>query len=272
MMRGTGLSGLVALGIFGAAALGAPAARADDPPPDPRLVRLQELETKVQADASTKAYDALCQDAQAAAELFKEAEGKSPFRERLLKILNTLAGNKEDAVCKAAITAAGDTGDQDGAAKILRRFLRPTDSPDPSAALVTSIEVVEKVPDPSLVEPLLNIVTESKNYTVAANAMQALGCFKDAKKKREKILEELTKTVLKDKPGVTPRAYRENQTNPDGASPGNQAGAQNRWVTLSTVLATALNKLTGQNISTPEEWGEAVKSRKGRLGDLFRES
>jgi hypothetical protein len=249
------------------------AAWAGDTPPDEKLERVVALEAKVTADLSAKSYDALQEDAKSTAALDKEVEGKAPYHDRLFKILRELSRSKVDDVCKAAIRAVGEAGNADDGARIVRAFLRPVDDDSPSTALLTSLETIPQIPDDSLVEPLLKIVTDSKNYSVAAKAVEALGSFKAAKRKREKIVEELVKTVQKDTPGGQSRMGKDNQTNPDqpvGNNPGQGAAA--RWGLLSAALPKALNTLTGQSVATAEEWFTAVKQAKGHLGTLFHDT
>ena len=128
------------------------------------------------------------------------------------------------------------------------------------------------LPDDSLVEPLLAMVEDSKNFSVAGRAMETLGAFGTVKRKREKILETLAKTTERVKPGGQPRhGATSNESNPEGGLGSSQGGTAARWSVLSPILPKTLNKLTGRSYPTPDEWFIAVKENKGRLKGLFVE-
>lgn len=248
--------------------------------PDPLLQKFADLEKKVAADTSAKAFDALVHDASAAADLYKEAEGKDAFKDRALAIVGGLTKHKDDGVCKASLITLGDIGDLRGA-RFLRPNLRPMDEGKVPVAVDVSIDVAKKIPDTSLVEPLLAMVDSSKNYAVAAKALDALGAFGAIKNKRERILVELTKTVMKNRPGQKGQAgggggedTGSGPSGSDGNIGGDAYGNPNggnaaRWPALSAALPKALNELTGTSCNSAEDWSTMVKEHKDNLKVLF---
>jgi hypothetical protein len=261
--------------------------------PDPMLEKIAALEKQVEADIAAKAYDALVGDGKSAVALHKEAVGKDALRDRLLAILGGLTRVRADDVCKLALLQLGETGDLKGA-KYLRSFLRPVDAFKIPIGTETSIEVAKKLPDSSLVEPLLDIVDASKNVACAAKAVDALGYFGGVKNKREKILVELCKSIQRNKPGQ--KGSQAGGGSGDGAiSGGGGSGdggatgggmdgsvdsgssgsftagqaASARWPALSAALPGALNKLTGTVCGSAEDWFGMVKEHKSSLKLLF---
>lgn len=276
-----------------AAALAAPSpARAGDP--DPLLEQLSTLEKTTEADIAAKAYDALVTDARNAAQLHKDAAGKDALRDRALAVVGSIVKVRNDDLQKAAIAILGDIGDEKGA-KYVRGFLRPIDDLKVPAAVEATLAVIPKLPDDGLVEPLLQMVDASKNYGVAAKAITALGSFTASRRKREKILLELVKSVQKNQPGGKGKygggggggegtsggsAMDGSGSGGSGNGEGNSGeggtaggftsqGQTDRWGPLSAALPEALTKLTGTAGSSAQEWFQLVKDNKGKLSALF---
>jgi hypothetical protein len=255
-----------------------PAALAEEAPPDPLLEKIVEHEALVAKHKQEKAYQALVTDARTALALYKEGAGKDPYRERSLALIGTIVrATDEDAVVKSGLEALGETADLDGA-KYVKPLLRQPNPKESSPILVAAIAAAAKLPASDLVEPLLQIVDDSKVFATSAAAMEALGHFGACKHKREKILLELAKTVEKNKPGQRPRP---NSNQGGGLDPdpsvagttgtGRQSETAARWIALAPVLPKAANELTGQKLQTAEEWFDLVKENKSRLEKLFRD-
>ena len=238
--------------------------------------RIKEHEALVKAHKTEKDYAGLVADIDAAVKLFEESKAIEDERERnkaqekIVKLVGSLSKTREDSVAKAAILALGTMGHEDGA-KYVKPHLRPVKDSQASSLTVAAIESAGKIHADSLVTPLLNMVEKSKNYTVAARAMRALGKFGSSKRYRGKILETLAATVHKSKPGNRVR-QKENKSNPDGGYIGGVGGSQARWRTLGPVLPEALNELTGQRFPTAEDWFDVVKEYDGNLDVLFSDS
>ena len=117
--------------------------------------------------------------------------------------------------------------------------------------------------------PLLTFVEKSKNYDLSARAVRALGEFRDVSlRNRTRIVASLAKTVQKDMPG-RPKRGQENQTTGDYRVGRTGSSVSRRWSALSPEIPRALNKLTGQNFLTVEDWIDVVRDNKGRLSALF---
>jgi hypothetical protein len=246
---------------------------------DPLVAKVTALETAVAEHVSAKASDALKDDITTAAGLYKENAKKDPLRERILKILGGLAKNRADDVAKAAILAIGETKDTAGAKYIRGFFHALDDKTTESVALAASFEAAKKIPDDSLVDPLLSIVDDSKNIPVAVKAMDTLSKFGGLKHSREKILDALAKSVAKSKTGR--KGYGAGaggggvgDATGSGGSSGSptgtgQAGPADRWNALSAELPKTLNTLTGQREASADSWFDRIKQNKNSLGALF---
>lgn len=274
--------------FVGSLTFGRPARAAE---PDLMLEKVVALEKKATADATAKSNEALMGDAKAAADLYRESEGKDPYRDRLLAIVGAITKVRQDDVCRTALTVLGEIGDLRGA-KYLRGYLRPLDDAKIPVAVETAVVVAKQLPDDSLVEPLLAIVDTSKNFTLAGKAIEALGSFAAVKSKREKILTELVKTVQKSQPGAKGKYGgggggdgTSGGTAMDGSATGGPSadgsaagegspgfsgqGQSARWPALSGPLPEALNRLTGTICGSAEEWFSTYKEHKSKLSVLF---
>ncbi len=258
--------------------VGASAARADDAPSAPpaggdeALAKVVEWEARIVQHQTAKDTEALAQDAKDGVSLHAAAPEKDPLRARVVKGIGALTKNRSKEVANAAIDALGETKDH-GAAAYVRPLLRPVDDGEMPALTRAAVKAAGQIAADSLVEPLLSMMDESKNYDAAAKALEALGGFRECKRKREKILEEAVKSVLRDKPGGQrqgPRGGGENSSHetPDsGGQTGN--GPASRWGALTPVLVTSMNSLTGRTLTSPDEWFNQVRSHKNNLGELF---
>jgi hypothetical protein len=246
-------------------------ARAEDPAPvDEKLEKVKALEASAAEHGAANAEAALCEDAKAAAALYKECEGKEPYRTRIVKVLGALTRERSDTVQKSGLEAIADTGDED-AGKYAKPFLKPVQEGAVPPLLSVAIQTAAKAPDETLIDPLFKVLEDSKNAAVAAEAMEALGAFGRHKRRRARLLEDLVKCVQRVQPGGKGQAGKDNQTNPE-AGVGNKQGdgAQARWTTLSPVLPKTLNQLTGQSFTSTEDWFAVVKEHKRDLGALFK--
>lgn len=248
---------------------------AEDPPapPDPLVVKVVELEGLVAKHAKDKASQALLLDAKAAVALHKEVAARDDLRKRALGLLDAiLKAVKEDGEKKTVLESVGATGDLEGA-KIVKPFLRQPNPKEAPPLLVPAIKVAGLLPASELVELLLGFVDDSREMAVSSAAMEALGAFGKVKSKREKVLVTLVKILKPLQPGgvARPKSTGNGSLDPGDTSSGSTNGegsAAARWTTLSPLLPTTLNRLTGQNLPSALQWIQVVNDAKDP-GKLF---
>jgi hypothetical protein len=261
------LGGLLALGI----ALAAPV-RADDIV-DPLVTKVTELETLIVQHKKEKASQALLVDAKSAAALHKEVGENAELKKRCMGFLDDIADFvKEDNEKKSVLETVGSTGAPEGA-KIVKRYLRQPDPEKSDPVLLTAIKVAGVIPVSETAESLLTLFEKSKEMGVAAAALESLGSFGKIKSKRVKILETCVKSVSQVQPGGRGRGSAgQGSLDPDasGGTSGKQGGSSARWGALAPVLPGAMNKLTGQNLGSPQQWFQVVKDTPN-LNSLFNQ-
>ena len=230
--------------------------------------RVADHEDRVDAHRREKASAALEEDLQHTIALFREAEGTpdaDKVQARLIKQVGALTKVRDDVVRIAALDTLGTLGHK-GCARYLKPFLKPYKDERGQERAAAAIQSAGEVADDALVQPLLKVVDKSKNYSVAAEAVRALGKFRDCKRHRKRIVEELAKTLRSDMPAA-PKPGRDTG---DSYIPGKHGRAGTaRWIALSTVLPAALNELTGQDIANVGDWLALIREYRRDLGALF---
>lgn len=236
--------------------------------------RYKDLAAEWKSVKRKKNITAMSATLKKATALYGDAEAYDDLRVKVLKFVGVAAkGTKGDTVRTMVLHTLADIGDLRGA-KYIKPYLRQANPKKAPPLLGTAIATAMEVPDPSLVGPLLKIVTVSKTTGVIEEAIQALGKFKNARKRRGKILTTLVSEAKKVKPGARPR-MRGGQENIDGGagggttSYGNQSGSGARWAALSAAVPAALSELTGQDIGSMDDWIDLVKRNRGKLSNLF---
>ena len=260
------LGGLFAVGIAVAAPVRA------ETPVDPLVTKVTELETLVAQHKKEKAAPALVVDAKSAAALHKEVGERPDLKKRCLGVLDEIVDFvKEDGEKKSVLETIGSTGVPE-AAKLVRPYLRQPDPEKSDPVLLTAIKVSAVIPASESVEPLLALLENSKEMGVATAAMEALGAFGKIKSKRVKILETCVKMVSQ----IQPSNVRKPKSTGSGVDPNSGGytagggGATARWSALAPVLPGAMNKLTGQNLGSPQQWFQVVKDTRD-LNSLFNQ-
>jgi hypothetical protein len=240
----------------------------EDPAPeeDPGLARVAALEAAIAEHRAEKDDHALVEDAKAALALWREGEDR-PWRPRALEALaGILKASKAPQVEAAALDALGETGAKE-VARHLKPYLRVPAKDEADPVLQSAIGAAGKIGEESLALPLLALVEKAKHAPTAGAALKALGAFREAKKVRQKILEDVAGHVEKNRPGVRPGRY-----NPQtGFYAPSARGSATRYEALAPLLPDAMNRLTGQRIGTTQEWLDIVKAYRGRTADLFRD-
>jgi hypothetical protein len=260
------LGGLFAVG----AAVAAPV-RAETPV-DPLVTKATELETLITQHKKEKAAQALLVDAKSAAALHKEVGDRPDLKKRCMGFLDDIVDFvREDSEKKSVLDTIGSTGAPEGA-KIVKKYLRQPDPEKSDPVLLTAIKVAGLLPASETVEPLLGFVENSKEMGVAAAALESLGSFGKIKSKRVKILETCVKVVSQVQPGGRGRPKAGQgamDPNAQGYSNGTSS-ATARWGALAPVLPASMNKLTGQNLGSPQQWFQVVKDTTN-LNTLFNQ-
>ena len=105
---------------------------------------------------------------------------------------------------------------------------------------------------------LLDLVTKATDNKLARAAAVALAGFRDDRRNRVKVLEELLALGKRIRPGVSPGKT---------VSP----VAQKRWEIVGPGIVAGLNGLTRQTVSSFEEWEAFYKEFKRQPKDLFLE-
>jgi hypothetical protein len=255
------------VGVFG----GGPACSADEPAAtaseaEEAAARVTELEKAVQVHKADKDAVALRKDLDdLVAEHKKAADPK--LRARVNALLGTvLKATDDESFERDALKAIGDLGDPDNWRHV-RSYCQQSDPKVAPALINEGLECAGKLKNDDAVPHLLRIVEKSKVFPVAASAMRALGNFGASKRQRTRILSELVTTVRKNVPGG--RGMSKYDPTSGESVGGKNPGEETRWGTLSPAMVAALNQLTGQNVSTPQDWFDLYDRYKKNLGDLF---
>ena len=262
---------LVALSL----GLAAPAHAADPKPKpvDETTAKVVDLETAAKKHVSDKADEALKADIVVAVKLAAETSD-TKLRARVVTVVGSIAqGRTNDGVQLAAIKGIGDMGDST-AFRYLRPFLAQPTPKDNPPLLIDAIDAAAKIHADDSVIVLMDLVEHSDVMPVAAAAMKAFLPFAANKATRIKIVSDLIQTVKKDRPGVTYRwskdggitgAERVRTHNPMHSG----EDSVTRYQALAGVMCETLNKMTGQNVGTPEDWFDLKDRYKTNLAILF---
>jgi hypothetical protein len=237
--------------------------------------KVTELEVRLKEHVAAKAVAALLEDAHQATLLHKVAGEAAALKKRLLAVHETvLKSVKEDREREKVFEELVATGDPAGG-KLLKPFLKQPNVKEAEGLLLAAIKAAGVLACPENVDPLMLVFEKSKHLGAAAAALEALGGFREVKSRREKILETVAKSVQQNMPGTRPGPRGSGggvgDPVPDTGTPNpNGSDASARWSTLAPVLPRALNRLTGRNIATAEQWFMMVR-QVDRTAQLFAE-
>jgi hypothetical protein len=266
----------VRLGVFAFAAIAAvlPArvARADaaaDAALKEATGKVDELDKQIKKHLSvTTADDALRADITAASKLSTELSD-AKLKSRCLDLIGgILKGTTHDDLEKDAIKAFAALGSPD-AGKWIVVYLKQASPKDEPPLLTDAIECAGKIKSDACVPSLLVIVDKSDVLPLAAASIKALANYGGNPRMREQILDSLVGTVEKDRPGISYkwRGDQDNRYKTGKIRSGEDA--RTRYEALAGEMCTCLNKMTGQNVASPEEWFDLRKKWKTDLGKLF---
>lgn len=245
--------------------------------------RFKILKKDLNAHRKANALRKLREAVKAAERLYLDAESDDRLRGRIVDLVGGLTkvkGNEQIVIM--GLHGLGDLGDERGARYVRGKLSQPNVKRSGvilEAAVATAADVVH----PSLVGPLLKIVTKSKTFGVAADAIQSLGRYGRVEKQRVRILKTVVESVRKDRAGALSGGGSGGgarggggggmSTDPEqgGSLPARSGGAANgRWRALSSVLPGAMNDLTGQDVPSVDDWIRLVKDNRGSLKDIFQ--
>jgi hypothetical protein len=249
----------------------APAARGEEAATevavDEVLARVDALEDSVAQHRKEEDAAALGSDLDAIVAAHA-ATTDEKLRGRLNGLLGDVLKSADDEdLERQALAAIGKTGDEENW-KHVRSYVRQPNDEKVPPLLEAAIQCVAQIRPDAAVGPLLRIVEDSKVYSVAATAMEALGHYGDRERVRERILEALVKTVRKNVPGGPTRG----KSDPHRGGyipPKNATGDSSRWGTLAPALVKSLNRLTGQSAPTAQDWFDLYDRYKNDLESLF---
>jgi hypothetical protein len=257
---------LVLATLAGAAA---PSARAADGPTATAASTYTYLEAQIKGHIKDKSLDALKKDVEQVGKAVAD-EPDAKNRTRLGTLLGLVVnGTTDDAVQKAAIVAIGATKDS-ALFPCISRFLKQPDLDAEPPLCKAAIEATGKLAADDAVLPLMTLVDKSHVLSLASAAMEAFSLYGTKKNVRRNILRDLVSTVSKDRPGVGQR-WDASQGGPAVATAKTRTNelSRQRWDALSGILVSTLNKMTGTQGATAEDWFKLYDDYKGGLDKLF---
>jgi hypothetical protein len=265
---------LLAAGAAFVLLVGSGFARAEDPKPvDESLQQVVELEKQAKAHLSDHAEDALKKDCKSALELATQLADPK-LKMRCLQIIGTILDvtNKDD-VRIVAIKAIADSGEKD-LYKYVTQYLRQPDQKVVPPLIMDAIDCAGKLKADEAVVPMLLLEEKSDVYSVNVAAIKSLSLYGDVKRWRVRILKDLVDDIRKDRPGIS---YKWQGTG--GIGGGNRQrtrtpfrsgeASRTRYEALAGEVCAACNKLTGQNVASPEDWFDLVEKYKTNLEQLW---
>jgi hypothetical protein len=255
---------LLAVALLGVGGATASADAAADAALKESVAKIDALVKDAQLHITNAAGDDQLQADVALATKYAEDMSDAKQRLRCIDIIGTvMKGTTHDDVERSALKAFTKLGDSAAGKYVAPLIYQPSFDANPPL-LNDAIECAAKIKSDDTVDRLIKIVEKSDVLPLAVTAMRALSQFGTSKRMREKILDSLVGTVEKDCPGRTSKVNPRGVTNLRSGE-----DSRNRYEALSGEMCTCCNKLTGQNVASPEDWFTLRKQHKGTLGDLF---
>lgn len=239
------LSAVLALSV-----LAAPALAEDEV--DPGKALLKQLMTLRKAEDAA----GLAKAAATVPEVYKASADKS-LRGKLLGELGKVVKDDDLGAARlAAVDAIVAVEDPKAAWKTLARNLPGPKVEEASEVDLAVVRAAGTLAQSRALKPLLELAAKAKQAEVAAAAAKALGGFNGDKRGRVKLLDELISIGKRTRPGrSTEKAVSEE--------------AQKRWETVRPSLVAGLNKLTGRDEGSFEDWEALWDEYKKRPKQLF---
>ena len=195
---------ILAVGMFCTPTV-AMAGEADTTPAKTGKERLAEITIAVKAHKKAKSITGIQEELSKIETLYEDAADDDELRVKIVKFVGSLTrGSKNVSLATEMLHTLSDIGDPRGA-KYVKPYLKQPDKKKAPEMLRIAVGVAADVRHDSLVGPLLSIVTQSKTFGVAGDAVDTLGRYRECKKLRNKIVDTLLRTTKKSKPGGRPR-------------------------------------------------------------------
>ncbi|HVG93890.1 MAG TPA: hypothetical protein VND21_05550 [Planctomycetota bacterium] len=269
-----GLAALL-LGLAGAAIGGGSPAWAEAPPAEPGAPADEtptqayaRLEATVKGHLKEKDEAALKADCARAKELGLSC-AEVALRPKYLALLGSiLQGTREEEVRKVAIQAIGETKEK-SMFKYLRPYLAMPNAKEAGPLLIPAIEAAGQLAANDGALLLVGLVKDSKVMTVAQAAIKAIGGYASNARMRQKVVGDVIATVRKSRPGVGSRADTSSGEVVPTARVRTGDEEMSRWQALAPVLVETLNKMTGHNAATAEDWFDLYDRYKTQPNVLF---
>jgi hypothetical protein len=191
-------------------------------------------------------------------EVYLASEDKSlkgKIRSELGKIV------KDDdlgAARMAAVEALTALDDPKGAWKELAKALPGPKVEEAAEVDLAVVHAAGKLAQSRAVKPLTDLAYKAKDIRVAAAAAEALGGFREDKRGRVKILEELISVGRRTRPGQST----------DKAT---STEAYDRWAAVGPGVVKGLNALSGRSLNSFEDWEAMWEDHKKRPKGIFVE-
>ena len=141
--------------------------------------------------------------------------------------------------------------------KVLSKLMPNVKKLEEATALqLAVVKAAGRMAQARAIKPLTELAYKSKDDKLRAAAALALGGYKDDKKNRVKLLEELIGIGKRTRPGRS----TEKAVSPE---------ARARWSAVGPSVVRALNNLTGHKERDFESWEQMYSDAKKKPSDLF---
>lgn len=231
-------------------ALLAPAARAAD------AEEAKALADAIEAQRKAKDPGGMMIEMEKVPPVFNEIEDKSA-RGKLLGAVGKIARDRKAGEARAtAVVVLSQLNDPKGAWKQLSKLLPSHKVKEATKLDLAVVKAAGDLAPDRAKKPLLELLGKAKDAKLSAEAALALGGYRKDERGRVKILEEMIDTGKRIRPG---------NSKDQNAS----AEAIARWTEIGGALAKGLNRLTGQELGTFEEWEVIYKENKRRPQEIF---
>ena len=236
-----------------AVTLGAPVAWAEEEAPaDPAVALLERLVALSKADD----YAGLAAAMEEVGAIYEATENEG-VRGKLRAEMGKVARDKKAGEARLpAITALVGLDDPKGAWKELSKLMPKGKEEEATEIDLAVVVAAGTTAQSKSVKGLQELAMKAKDAALASAAAKALGGFRQDKRNRVKILEELIKVGQRTRPG---------STTDKAASP----ESRERWAKVERGVIDGLNGLTGRSIADFAGWELLWKDNKKQPRAIF---